>query len=127
MVLAMAYGSLSNSQLDVNHRNALSLVQEALQYTEDVLRPGTLAGIQAILFLAQYSLIDPVHFRTWYLVGMAARVLVDLGLHQDHHAEYVLSSEKQDLRRRVFHCVYSLDRYRLLIVTDSTCNDRSAN
>ncbi|CBF75617.1 uncharacterized protein ANIA_03684 [Aspergillus nidulans FGSC A4] len=110
MVLAMAYGSLSNSQLDVNHRNALSLVQEALQYTEDVLRPGTLAGIQAILFLAQYSLIDPVHFRTWYLVGMAARVLVDLGLHQDHHAEYVLSSEKQDLRRRVFHCVYSLDR-----------------
>ncbi|KAL3434609.1 fungal-specific transcription factor domain-containing protein [Aspergillus tetrazonus] len=110
MVLAIAYGSLSNSQLDVNHRNALSLVQEALQYTEDVLRPGTLAGIQAILFLAQYSLIDPVHFRTWYLVGMAARVLVDLGLHQDHHAEYVLSSEKQDLRRRVFHCVYSLDR-----------------
>ncbi|KAL4759055.1 transcription factor domain-containing protein [Aspergillus foveolatus] len=110
MVLAIAYGSLSNSQLDVNHRNALSLVQEALQYTEDVLRPGTLAGIQAILFLAQYSLIDPVHFRTWYLVGMAARVLVDLGLHQDHHAEYVLSSEQQDLRRRVFHCVYSLDR-----------------
>ncbi|EAA59892.1 hypothetical protein AN3684.2 [Aspergillus nidulans FGSC A4] len=39
MVLAMAYGSLSNSQLDVNHRNALSLVQEALQYTEDVWRP----------------------------------------------------------------------------------------
>ncbi|KAL4820715.1 fungal-specific transcription factor domain-containing protein [Aspergillus spinulosporus] len=110
MVLAIAYGSLSNSHLDVDHRNALSLVQEALQYTEDVLRPGTVAGIQAILFLAQYSLIDPVHFRTWYLVGMAARVLVDLGLHQDHHAEYVLSSEQQDLRRRVFHCVYSLDR-----------------
>ncbi|KAL4750135.1 hypothetical protein BDW72DRAFT_119515 [Aspergillus terricola var. indicus] len=110
MVLAIAYGSLSNSQLDVDHRNALSLVQEALQYIEDVLRPGTLTGIQAILFLAQYSLIDPVHFRTWYLVGMAARVLVDLGLHQDHHAESVLSSEQQDLRRRVFHCVYSLDR-----------------
>jgi hypothetical protein len=38
-----------------------------------------------------------------------------LGLHQDHHAEYVLSPEQQDLRRRVFHCVYSLDRYRLLM------------
>ncbi|KAL5000469.1 fungal-specific transcription factor domain-containing protein [Aspergillus recurvatus] len=110
MVLAIAYGSMSNLQMDVDHRKALSLVQEALQYAEDVLRPGTLVGIQAILFLAQYSLIDPVHFRTWYLVGMAARVLVDLGLHQDHHAEAVPSPEQQDLRRRVFHCVYSLDR-----------------
>ncbi|KAL4977490.1 fungal-specific transcription factor domain-containing protein [Aspergillus desertorum] len=110
MVLAIAYGSMSNSQMDVDHRKALSLVQEALQYAEDVLRPGTLVGIQAILFLAQYSLVDPVHFRTWYLVGMAARVLVDLGLHQDHHAEAVPSPGQQDLRRRVFHCVYSLDR-----------------
>ncbi|RDW94102.1 uncharacterized protein DSM5745_01424 [Aspergillus mulundensis] len=110
MVLAIAYGSMSNSQMDVNHRKALSLIQEALQYAEDVLRPGALVGIQGILFLAQYSLVDPVHFRTWYLVGMAARVLVDLGLHQDHHAEAVPSPEQQDLRRRVFHCVYSLDR-----------------
>ncbi|KAL4920264.1 fungal-specific transcription factor domain-containing protein [Aspergillus aurantiobrunneus] len=110
MVLATAYASLSNTSMDNNHRKALSLIQEALQYAEDVLRPGTLVGIQAIMLLAQYSLVDPTHFRTWYLVGMAARVLVDLGLHQDHHAEAVLSVEQQDLRRRVFHCVYSLDR-----------------
>ncbi|KAL4787215.1 fungal-specific transcription factor domain-containing protein [Aspergillus varians] len=110
MVLATAYGSMSDASMDSNHRKALSLIQEALQYAEDVLRPGTLVGIQAIMLLAQYSLVDPAHFRTWYLVGMAARVLVDLGLHQDHHAEAVPSAEQQDLRRRVFHCVYSLDR-----------------
>lgn len=98
--------------MDSNHRKAIPLIQEALQYAEEVLRPGTLVGIQAIMLLAQYSLVDPAHFRTWYLVGMAARVLVDLGLHQDHHSETV-PSEQQDLRRRVFHCVYSLDRYLL--------------
>ncbi|KAL5334723.1 fungal-specific transcription factor domain-containing protein [Aspergillus crustosus] len=110
MVLATAYASMSQAFNDGNHIMALTLVSEALQYAEDVLRPGTLAGIQAIMLLAQYSLVDPRHFRTWYLVGMAARVLVDLGLHQDHHAEAVPSLEQQDLRRRVFHCLYSLDR-----------------
>ncbi|KAL4950491.1 fungal-specific transcription factor domain-containing protein [Aspergillus filifer] len=110
LVLATAFGSLSSISMDDNHRKALSLIQDALQFSEDVLRPGSLVGIQAMMLLAQYSLIDPTHFRTWYLVGMAARVLVDLGLHQDHHAEAVTSVEQQDLRRRVFHCVYSLDR-----------------
>ncbi|KAL4935601.1 hypothetical protein BDV06DRAFT_125338 [Aspergillus oleicola] len=110
LVLATAYGSLSSTSMDDNHRKALSLIQDSLQFAEDVLRPGSLIGIQAMMLLAQYSLVDPAHFRTWYLVGMAARVLVDLGLHQDHHAEAVLSVEQQDLRRRVFHCVYSLDR-----------------
>ncbi|KAI9369955.1 fungal-specific transcription factor domain-containing protein [Aspergillus egyptiacus] len=110
IVLATAYASMSVASNDRYHLRALSLVSGALQYAEDVLRPGTLIGIQAIILLAQYSLVDPTHFRTWYLVGMAARVLVDLGLHQDHHAEAAPSIEQQDLRRRVFHCIYSLDR-----------------
>ncbi|KAL2803046.1 fungal-specific transcription factor domain-containing protein [Aspergillus granulosus] len=110
MVLATAYASMSNASNDATHQRALSLVSDALQYAEDVLLPGTLLGIQAIMLLAQYSLVDPTHFRTWYLIGMAARALVDLGLHQDHHSESIPSAEQQDLRRRVFHCLYSLDR-----------------
>ncbi|KAL2850913.1 fungal-specific transcription factor domain-containing protein [Aspergillus pseudodeflectus] len=110
MVLATAYASMSNVSNDSNHQRALSLVSDALQYAEDVLLPGTLMGIQAIMLFAQYSLVDPTHFRAWYLIGMAARVLVDLGLHQDHHSESIPSTEQKDLRRRVFHCLYSLDR-----------------
>jgi len=113
MVLAIAYASMSNASNDGNHQMALSLVSDALQYAEDVLLPGTVLGIQAIMLLAQYSLVDPTHFRAWYLIGTAARVLVDLGLHQDHHSESIPSAEQQDLRRRVFHCLYSLDRYSL--------------
>ncbi|KAJ5758467.1 hypothetical protein N7520_005623 [Penicillium odoratum] len=110
MVLAIAYASLSYQNNDKSHQRALGLVAEALTYAGEVLRPGSIACIQAILLLAQYSLVDPGRFRTWYLVGMAIRVAVDLGLHQDPPAEVLTNSNRLDIRRRVFHCLYALDR-----------------
>lgn len=111
MVLATASASLSLKIGDTSHRRALSHISMAMNQAEDVIRPGTIAGIQSILLLAQYSLFDPQHFRSWYLVGMAVRVAVDLGLHQDPPLDVQSASEQLDLRRRVFHCVYCLDRY----------------
>lgn len=110
MVLAIASASISQRSNDKSHRRALALVSEALTYAEEVLRPGSIMGIQAILLLAQYALVDPAHFRSWYLVGMAVRVAVDLGLHQDPPVEVLSNQTKLDLRRRVFHCLYGLDR-----------------
>ncbi|KAE8387869.1 fungal-specific transcription factor domain-containing protein [Aspergillus alliaceus] len=110
LVLAIASASMSLQTGDSSHQRALSLISGALPSAEDVLRPGSILGIQAILLLAQYSLFDPKHFRMWYLIGMAARALVDLGLHQDPPAEVLPADEQLDMRRRVFHCVYCLDR-----------------
>lgn len=111
MVLAVTSASLSQHRGDKNHARALSLVSGALQYAEDVLRPGSITGIQAIILLAQYSIVDPMHFRTWYLVGMGVRVMVDLGLHQDPPPEVVSDSNRQEIRRRIFYSIYSLDRF----------------
>lgn len=110
MVLAITYASISYQFGDQNYQNALSLVSSALDYAEEVLQPGSIAGVQAILLLAQYSLVDPKHFRSWYLVGMAVRVMVDLGLHQDPPSDVPVTDELLDIRRRVCHSVYSLDR-----------------
>ncbi|KAJ5570077.1 uncharacterized protein N7459_009507 [Penicillium hispanicum] len=110
MVLAIASASVSYQSNDKSHQRALALVSDALIYADDVLRPGSITGIQAILLLAQYSLVDPAHFRSWYLVGMAVRVAVDLGLHQDPPEEVLSDVNRLDIRRRVFHCLYSLDR-----------------
>ncbi|KAL4896725.1 fungal-specific transcription factor domain-containing protein [Aspergillus ambiguus] len=110
MVLAIASASTSYRIGDQNYRRALSFVSGALQYAEDVLRPGSVTGIQTIILLAQYSFLDPTHFRPWYLVGMAVRVMLDLGFHQDPPSEDLPSQERLDMRRRVFHCVYYLDR-----------------
>lgn len=110
MVLAIASASVSSQNNDKAHQRALALVAEALSFAEDVLRPGSITCIQAILLLAQYALIDPGRFRSWHLVGMAVRVAVDLGLHQDPPAEVLSNMDRLDLRRRVFHCLYSMDR-----------------
>ncbi|KAJ5374836.1 hypothetical protein N7517_006842 [Penicillium concentricum] len=110
MILAIASASISYHHNDKSHQRAWALVSEALTYAEEVLRPGSISGIQAILLLAQYSLVDPVRFRSWYLVGMAVKVAVDLGLHQDPPAEVSTNPDRLDIRRRVFHCIYCLDR-----------------
>jgi hypothetical protein len=118
MVLAIASASVSYHYNDKSQQRAWALVTDALTYAEEVLRPGSIAGIQAILLLAQYSLVDPARFRTWYLVGMAVKVAVDLGLHQDPPTEVATDADRLDIRRRVFHCIYCLDRYALLLLFD---------
>lgn len=110
MVLAVASASLSQKKGDFNHQIALRHVSAALDRAENVLHPVSIAGIQAIFFLVQYSMVDPEHFRTWHLMGMASRVMVGLGLHQEPAPEERLSRAEVDLRRRVFYCVFSLDR-----------------
>lgn len=114
MVLAIALATISYQSGDKNQQRSLALVIGALEFGEDVLHPGSVVGIQSILLLAQYSLVSPMRFRSWYLVGMAVRVMVDLGLHQDPPEEVLSNTDRLSIRRSVFHCLYCLDRYALL-------------
>lgn len=63
-----------------------------------------------MLLLVQYSTLDLQHFDSWYLAGAAARMTVDLGLHQDPPKSVKMKESQLDLRRRIFYSVYSLDR-----------------
>ncbi|RHZ68513.1 uncharacterized protein CDV56_109406 [Aspergillus thermomutatus] len=110
LVLATSSASTSYQPGDGDHQRALSLISGALKYAEEVLRPGSVVGIQGILLLAQYSFLDPNHFRSWYLVGTAVRAMIDLGLHQDPPLEVLSTPDRLDVRRIVYHCVYCLDR-----------------
>ncbi|KAI9827513.1 MAG: hypothetical protein M1832_004863 [Thelocarpon impressellum] len=108
MVLATSSASLSQGKGDTHHQDALAFAATALTKAERVLHPGSVMGVQAILFLVQFAMLQPDHFDSWYLIGVASRTMVDLGLHQDQ-AKHATSPDTE-LRRRVFHCVYSLDR-----------------
>ncbi|QKX55877.1 uncharacterized protein TRUGW13939_02976 [Talaromyces rugulosus] len=110
MVLAISHASLSPRNQDGNNQFTFSMVSSALEYSDEVLHPGSMRGIQAILLLTLYSLFDPVHFRPRFLVSFAARVMVDLGLHQDPPAEVLSDRAVLEQRRRLFYCLYSLDR-----------------
>ena len=108
MVLAISSASLSQTKGDEHYQEALGFAATALSKADIVFHPGSIIGIQAILFLVQFAMFQPDHFDSWYLIGIASRVMVDLGLHQERRST---QSPQIELRKRVFHCVYTLDRY----------------
>ncbi|KAI9685982.1 MAG: hypothetical protein M1822_003965 [Bathelium mastoideum] len=110
MVLAIACASRSGVCGDADYCDAVGYVGAALQDAEIVLRPGSIAGVQAMLLLVLYSLLDPHHFDSWTIVGVASRALVDLGLHQNVPKGVAISKTKHATRKRVFWCLYSMDR-----------------
>ena len=111
MVTAISLAALCRRRGDMRYADAVMHAAEAFTFIEKVIQPGSILGIQALLLLVVYALLDPHHFNSWYLIGIASRVMVDLGLHQDPCNG--LSSHKPQLesRRRIFQSIYALDRY----------------
>ncbi|KAG9238700.1 fungal-specific transcription factor domain-containing protein [Amylocarpus encephaloides] len=110
MVLAIATAGQSRGCGDAQYLEGITWVSRALQYADKVLTPGYVSQIQALVLLVQYSMLDPAHFDSWQLIGFACRAVVDLGFHQDPPRGQQTDKKTLDMRRRVFYCVYSLDR-----------------
>ncbi|KAJ5519785.1 hypothetical protein N7463_000238 [Penicillium fimorum] len=90
---------------------------------------GGLEELQAVLLLANFALLRPVAPGLWYIVGVATRLAVDLGLHYEdgagidsatkdgNQAQSRIDARERgrrewvrDIRRRLWWCVYSFDR-----------------
>jgi hypothetical protein len=88
---------------------------------------GGLEELQAVLLLAGLALLRPVAPGLWYIIGVAVRLSIDLGLHSeevDHELDSIAAhpdvhmsngghGRKQwtrDLRRRLWWCTFNLDR-----------------
>jgi hypothetical protein len=98
---------------------------------------GELEELQAVLLLCSFALLRPVAPGLWYIIGVAMRLAVDLGLHYEDGAgiddcmkmegdveaksndripKQVDAKEKgrrewiRDLRRRLWWCTYAFDR-----------------
>ena len=93
--------------------------------TEGAERPGgDLEELQAVLLLAAFALLRPVAPGLWYIVGVAMRLAVDLGLHYEDGSEIEgslgVTNDAQrdkgrkewtrDFRRRLWWCTYNFDR-----------------
>lgn len=117
MVLAIANASMSEQRGDHNYLEGIGHVCAALEYSENVLHPGSIESVQALVLLTEYATLDPHHFDSWGLIGAASRAMVDLGLHQDPPKGTVMGKGKLELRRKIFHCVYALDRSTSLVQT----------
>jgi len=111
MVFAIASTSQSRSSRDAYYNDGVAWAGRALQFADKVLIPGYVSQIQALVLLVEYSMLDPVHFDSWQLIGFACRAIVDLGFHQDPPKEQQVDKNNVEMRRKLFYCVYSLDRY----------------
>ncbi|KAI7390472.1 hypothetical protein KC336_g16942 [Hortaea werneckii] len=117
MVLAIASVSMSGQRGDQHYLEGIGHVCAALSHAEGVLNPGSISSVQALVMLTEYAMLDPHHFDSWSLIGAASRAMVDLGLHTDPPKGTPMTKGKLDLRRRVFWCVYVLDRSTSLVQT----------
>jgi len=115
MVLAIACASISSRRGDERCMEGIGHVCAALSQTEAVLHPGKISGIQALILLTEYAVLDPHHFDSWSLIGAASRAMTDLGLHQDPPKGTPMTKFKLEIRRRVFHTIYALDRATSLV------------
>ncbi|KAI4145059.1 MAG: hypothetical protein LQ340_006440 [Diploschistes diacapsis] len=74
-------------QAEEYHASAMVHLEYFLSSTPAVDRPegfgGSLEELQAVLLLASFALLRPVAPGLWYIVGVAVRLAVDLGLHYE--------------------------------------------
>ncbi|KAF1992864.1 hypothetical protein P154DRAFT_451689 [Amniculicola lignicola CBS 123094] len=117
MVLAISCLTQSEKRGDSLYSDAVGHINAALEHSEEVLHPGFISNIQALILLVEYAMMDPHHFDSWTLIGAASRAMVDLGIHQDPSRSTTISRSKLEIRRRVYWCVYSLDRSTSLVQT----------
>ncbi|KAH8881061.1 hypothetical protein GQ53DRAFT_735946 [Thozetella sp. PMI_491] len=81
----------------------------ALQHVSSARQSHTLHSIEAMALLVLYSLRSPTNAGIWYMIGLAMRTCIDLGLHLE--ASYAVEPPFQSERkRRLFWSVYLLER-----------------
>ncbi|KAF5616638.1 positive regulator of purine utilization [Fusarium sp. NRRL 52700] len=128
MVLAIGSTAQSKRSQDTHYLTGLEYASRAMNYADGALTPGYVTQIQSLLLLTQYAMLDPAHFDSWHLIGFTARAIVDLGFHQDPPLSSVPDKASLDMRRKIFYCVYALDRAismvhaRTFSFTDDTVN-----
>ncbi|RXK40030.1 fungal specific transcription factor [Tremella mesenterica] len=113
MVLALSTMASSRFVESPDELRACSEIfhAEAMKHLDAVFEEQSYVGLQAILLLVWYSLLNPEKGSIWFLVGLATRTCVDLGLHNEYNVNVAqLDVLEFDMRRRLFWCTYKMDR-----------------
>ncbi|WWD07591.1 hypothetical protein V865_005692 [Kwoniella europaea PYCC6329] len=79
----------------------------AFHHLPAVLRADSLSCIAGLLLYAQYSIMAFGNTSPHAVIGLIARLAIDLNFHQE---DYSLPPAEQDTRRRLFWTIFSMDR-----------------
>ncbi|TPX06824.1 uncharacterized protein E0L32_002320 [Thyridium curvatum] len=102
--------------------DAETYYERAISRFGTALEAGGLVALQSIMLLCQYRMLS-ISYSTsaslWHLLGMAARLGLEMGLHRE--AVYVIPPDlspaalgrarrKNEVKRRCFWCLFGMDR-----------------
>ncbi|KAJ5654720.1 hypothetical protein N7490_001723 [Penicillium lividum] len=88
---------------------ANDLFRTALRLKPSVTELRSLQSIEAMMLLIMYNLRIPDSSNIWYMIGVAMRTAIDLGLHREDNYLGLKPDEAQS-RRCVFWSIYVMDR-----------------
>jgi hypothetical protein len=109
MVLAISLNYLGKVERNTTASKMAEMhYQKVLRDLPFILHRSTLESLQVLLLILQFSLSNPQQPVVWHIVGHALRISTKLGLHQAGPTD--LPACDEDLRRRLFWSLYSIDR-----------------
>ncbi|KAL3257378.1 hypothetical protein ABHI18_006898 [Aspergillus niger] len=87
-----------------------AFVATALQLEPSLGESQSYTNLEALMLLVLYHMRTSSATRVWYLIGLAMRICIDLGLHRESQYRRMRPYEGQ-VRRRLFWSVYLVERY----------------
>lgn len=115
MVFAIAIRLLNRADpsLPLSKSNAyFSTGARLLVTNQEILGGETLHHLEALLLIIQYQSFESNLRGVWHFIGLATRLAVHLGLHNERHQSTIrcLSSDELVTRNRLFWATYTFER-----------------
>ncbi|CAK7273778.1 Transcriptional activator [Sporothrix epigloea] len=88
----------------------LGYFAHALALLPDIHEPGSILGVETLAYVGYYFQNINRRDAAYLYIGLALRMAVNLGLHQESSTSSALSEMEKEHHRRVFWSIYSLDR-----------------
>ncbi|CAK46526.1 uncharacterized protein An14g02780 [Aspergillus niger] len=109
--MVLAIGSTTHCSVTLGDESESVLYyNKAMGYFEDALGLGDMAALEVMMLQVSYSFFNQVGPNTFFLVGVAARMAIGIGLHSS--SSYAsLPSDVIEYRKRIFFSLYMMDRY----------------
>lgn len=107
--------AISLQKMDTQYAGlADSYYLAALNFFEAAIRSMNLQTLQCYALIAAYSLLTPTRTAVYYVVGLAVRLVQDLGMHEERSVRFgpdgkELNPLDVDMRRRLFWIILTMD------------------
>lgn len=108
MVLAIGSTAYCSVSL-VDETESVRFFNKAMTYFESVMGYGDLAALEALMLQVSFSFFNKIGPNTWFLVGVAARMAIGMGLHASDTYKS-LAVDVAEYQKRLFFSLYMMDR-----------------